>query len=395
VSDYFLLFMILLLFVAAVLGEDYVLKLVYLFAGVFLVGHWWSQKALKAVTIRRVFTRRIFFGENVTVKLDITNKGWLPVVWLQIHESLHIELVVPNFYRYAFSLGPKESRQIEYTLTGSKRGYYRIGPLAVTSGDILGMVRDGVQRQAQEEYLTVYPKIIPLARVALPSHSPLGTLRHTYPIFEDPTRVLSKREYVAGDSLRRIDWKASASSGRMQVKLFEPSIALETAIFLNLNSSEYDIRSVFDSTELGIVIAASLANWITAQRQAVGLFTNGVDPIQNDSPLAIPPRQGRGHLMRILDILARVETAETYPFIHLLQQNSVSLAWGTTLILITNKVDDPFFEGLFQIRRNGFDIVLVLSGRIRGYQSIQSRARHFGFPVYRISKERDLELWQQ
>jgi uncharacterized protein (DUF58 family) len=395
VSDYFLLFMGLLLFVAAVLGEDFVLTLIYLFAGVFILGHWWSQKALQSISIQRTFTRRIFFGEKVNVKLDISNKGWLPVVWLQIHESLHVDLTVPNYYQYAFSLGPKESRQIEYTLTGSKRGYYRIGPLAVHSGDILGMVRGGVQRQAQEEYLTVYPKIVPLTKVAIPSYSPLGTLRHTYPIFEDPTRVLSKRDYVSGDSLRRIDWKASASSRRLQVKLFEPSIALETAIFLNLNSKEYDIRSVFDSTELAIIIAASLANWITEQRQAVGLFTNGVDPGQSEAPLAIQPRQGRGHLMRILDILARVGAAETIPFIQLVQHSSVSLAWGTTLILITNEIDNPFFEGLFQVRRKGLNVVLILSGRIRGYQSIQERARRFGFQIYRVSKERDLELWKQ
>jgi hypothetical protein len=107
--------------------------------------------------------------------------------------------------------------------------------------------------------------------VRLPSRSPIGTLRHTQPIFEDPSRVRGKRDYTTGDSLRRVDWKATATTGRLQVKQFEPSIALETALFLNLNADEYLQRTRLDATELAIVIAARSP---TDRRQtpAVGLM---------------------------------------------------------------------------------------------------------------------------
>ncbi len=166
-----------------------------------------------------------------------------------------------------------------------------IGPLSLYSGDLLGVSGD-LQRSQPPDHLTVYPKIVPLTSVKLPSRSPMGTLRHTQPVFEDPSRVRGKRDYVSGDSLRRVDWKATAAAGRLQVRLFEPSIALETAIFLNLNNAEYDSRAPFMATELAIVVAASLANWVVAQRQAVGLFSNGIDPLQDDQlPQSIPPRR--------------------------------------------------------------------------------------------------------
>ena len=172
----------------------------------------------------------------------------------------------------------------------------------------------------------------------LPSRSPLGTLRHTQPIFEDPSRVRGKRDYMAGDSLRRVDWKATASTGRLQVKQFEPSIALETAIFLNLNADEYAPRTRLDATELAIVIAASLANWIVGKRQSVGLSVNGVDPIgTEDKAQALPPRKGRAHLTRILDVLARVRSAPPTPFAQLFQYEAARLPWGTTVILITGR----------------------------------------------------------
>ena len=148
--------------------------------------------------------------------------------------------------------------------------------------------------QSPAEHLVIYPRIVPFTSVEIPSHSPQGTLRHHLPLFEDPTRVFGKRGYLSGDSLRRIDWKASASSGRLQVKLFEPSIALETFIVLNLNAEDYYYRTRIDSTELAIVIAASVSNWIVGKKQMVGMMVNGRDPLADDGrPQTNPPRKGK------------------------------------------------------------------------------------------------------
>ena len=189
----------------------------------------------------------------------------------------------------------------------------------------------------------VYPRIIPFTSVDIPSQSPQGTLRHTLPLFEDPTRVFGKRGYTSGDSLRRIDWKSSASSGRLQVKVFEPSIALETFVVLNLNAEDYYYRTRIDSTELAIVIAASVSNWIVEKKQMVGMLVNGRDPLAGEGrPPTIPPRKGKRHMMHLLETLARVETIENSALVPLLGQQRYHLAWGTTLIVITGKLsDDP------------------------------------------------------
>jgi uncharacterized protein (DUF58 family) len=267
--------------------------------------------------------------------------------------------------------------------------------LFTSTGDLLGL-----SRQQQEEggidHLTVYPKIIPLTRPSLPSRAPQGTLRSQQPIFEDPSRVLSKRDYVAGDSLRRVDWKASAVLGRLQVKQFEPSIALETAIFLDLNNSDYDTHFRIDSTELAIVIAASLASWVIAKKQTVGLVTNGVDQLESSqTPRPLLPRKGRSHLTHLLETLARLQTAETFPIAELLRRESPHLAWGTTLIIITGKVDETLLDELFQTRRRGLNAVIILAGRAVGWQEAQRTANLLGFPALTFQSERDLDLWRQ
>ncbi len=384
-----------LFLIAVLMQEDTILTVFYVLAGVYLGGRWWSQRALKNVTLQRHLPTHAFLGEVVPVHVDLRNRSWLPVIWLRAQDTVPVGLAIgQESHRQVTRLGPYDHYRLQYVVYPQKRGYYQVGPLLLMSGDALGLVGQH-QRQEAPAYLTVYPRIVPLAHVPLPSRSPLGTLHHTQPIFEDPTRIIGKRDYTTGDTLRRIDWKSTAAVGRLQVKQFEPSIALETTILLNLCAPEYELRTRVDATELAIVVAASLANWITGHKQTVGLATNGLDPLNPATPVhAIPPRKGRGHLMRVLEVLARVQTGESVPLAALLSQQIVHLAWGTTVILITSHLDEGLLEGLLQARRAGLDAVVVLCGYATGHADVQRRAQRFGFPVTIIRNERDLDVWR-
>jgi uncharacterized protein (DUF58 family) len=377
------------------LNADYLLTLIYLLLGVFIFGRVWSHRAMRGVTAGRVFPNRIFFGETISVQLNISNSSFLPLVWLQLHESMPVSLSVDGFLQRVISLPARKNVHYEYLLEGRRRGIYSVGPLSIHSGDPFGLAKT-LSSIVPEDRLIVYPKIIQLTRLALPSRSPFGTLRHTQPIFEDPSRVFGKRDYIAGDSLRRVDWKASANAGRMQVKLFEPSIALETTLILNLNSEEYQMRTRIDTSELAIVVAASLANWVTGIRQSVGLITNGQDPNRADGMMAsIPARRGRAHLMRILESLASVLLADTQPLVDVLRLEIPHLSWGTTLLVITPSIDDTLFDGLFQARRSGLNVVLIACGPVPHLAEARRRAGHFGIPLYQILNEKDLDIWRQ
>lgn len=387
--------LLVLFLIAVLMQEDTILTIFYILAGVYLGGRWWSQRALKNVALQRTLPTHAFLGEAVPVRVALKNRGWLPVVWLRAQDTVPVGLAIgQDSHRQVTHLGPYDHYDLQYVLYPQKRGYYQVGPLQLTSGDALGLVGQR-QRQEAPAYLTVYPRIVPLAHVPLPSRSPLGTLRHTQPIFEDPTRIIGKRDYTTGDTLRRIDWKSTAAVGRLQVKQFEPSIALETTLLLNLHAPEYELRTRTDTTELAIVVAASLANWITSRKQTVGLATNGFDPLNPGTTLtAIPSRKGRGHLMRVLEVLARVQVEESVPLTTLLQQQIVHLAWGTTVVVVTSRLDDTLLEGLLQARRAGLNAVVVLCGYATGHVDVERRAQRFGFPVTTIRNERDLDVWR-
>ncbi len=380
-----------LLLLAAFFHETSLLTIIYLLVGVFLVGRLWRDRTLNALEIHRELNRRALLGENIRVRLEVVNRGWLPIPWIRIHESLPVELAVPNFFRQAVSLPPKGKTVCEYFLRGHKRGYYQVGPVYFQSGDLFGM-EEPRERQAPSDPLTIYPKIVPIRHIPIPSFSPMGALRFHQPLFEDPSRVTGKREYQSGDSLRRIDWKASAVARMLQVRQFEPAISLEASIFLNLAAEDYEPRSRIDAAELAIETAASLAFYIAQKHQPVGLESNGKDLLEPESARhSLPVRKGNAQLMLLLEKLARLQLIEGNSFAKLLRERGPLLSWGTTLMVITGMPEEALFDELLRARRMGLHCIVFLTAPVLRFETFENRARNLRIPLYEIRSERDLE----
>ncbi len=390
-GGYLFFFLLFLVFLAVTLQETSIVTIIYFLIGAFLFGRWWRDRALASLEFTRAMNPRILLGETVSVRLEVANRGWLPMPWVRIHESLPVELAIPNFFRRAVALGPRGKTTMEYLLRGNKRGYYRIGPLYLQSGDLLGL-EDVRERQGAPDHLTVYPRIVPIRKCPIPSFSPIGVLRFHRPLFEDPSRVVAKRDYQSGDSMRRIDWKASAAAGKLQVRQFEPAISLEVAVFLNLREGDFESRSRIDAAELAVVTAASLAAYAAARRQPVGLVTNGLDPLEPESRFhSLPVRRGTGHMMLVMEKLARVQLADAESFTVLLRERASELSWGTTMLVITGTPDALLFDELLRARRMGLQSLVFLTAPVLRYEAFEARARGLGIPLYEIRSELDLE----
>jgi uncharacterized protein (DUF58 family) len=250
-------------------------------------------------------------------------------------------------------------------------------------------------RQTQREYIIVYPRVVALEKLGLPTHSPLASLPAPAPLFEDPTRVMGVREYQVGDSPRRIHWTASASAGQLLVKRYQPAIARETLVCLDLDRDSYQGKRFRDASELAVITAASLANHIThRERLAVGLVTQADDPLTEETArFSLAPRRERAHLMSIFETLARVQLTSDapIPFAELLRQESVALSWGSTIVVITGRERAGLFDMLAYLRRTGFAVALILVMPPPSDGTLPGRAQLLGIPVYHVWQEEDLE----
>lgn len=373
-----------------------VFNLVYFLFAIFIVSYLWVKLSTRKISTQRNMLSHALFGEKVTVKGTIVNTGWLPIPWLEIHESLPVELISPANYLETIRLSAYTQHEFHYTLNCQKRGHFMIGPLWMRTGDLHGIQTlrlDGAPAQS----IIVYPRILPLDALGLPTRSPLVALPARHPLFDDPARMSGVREYQRGDSPRRIHWPATARTQQLLVKQYEPAISRDTLICLNLNRDEYDVRDYGEATELGIVVAASIATHIISkERLAVGLLTEGRDGrSQQQMQVFLPPRRENAHLMNVLETLACIQgMSNTRPFPQLLRQTSIRLGWGATITIITSHEDEVLFDALASLQRSGFAVALILIRPQAANEQRQQHATRLGINVYRVWHERDMEKWR-
>lgn len=391
-------YLLALFLIAAFLHAEFLLYVVYVLLAAVLLARWWARHALRTITYTRRFEPRAFFGDTIAVELEIRNAGRLPCPWVVVRESLPLELAGPLRVAHALALGPGERHTIPYELQGHRRGLYRLGPVRLQSGDLLGQeeYRAG---GSEESLLTVYPRIVPLDKLGLPSLSPFGHLRSRERLYADPSRVGGVRDYTPGDSARDVHWSASAAVGTLQVKTYDPAMSLPTALLLDIDPDAYERWQGPVATELGIVVAASLAVALGNARQEIALFTNGRDPLSAQDGIAgLALGKGHAHLVRILELLARIESDRGGAPVEERPQSPRSdgmldavrtrLPWGATVVAIGPAGDLARHAALLSLRRAGFSVVqIVLGGR--------AQSRPPGIPVYHVTSIEAMDVWRR
>ena len=351
---------ILLFIVAVALRSDLFFYLLYVVVGLQVLSRLWLRRSAGHLRWRRRTPSAAFPGERVTVELELNNDGLLPMPWLSINESLPPSMHSPPMIREVLSLGAGEQRVLTYTLVGQRRGLYRLGPLSLQTGDVLGL-GERVLTSSERDAITIYPPILTLGELGLPASLPYGTLATTARLFSDPARPTGVRPYQAADGVRRIDWKTTAHAGEPQVRRYQPAISLETLIALAFSREEYEGRYSYDTMERALVAAASIAAHLVARRQPIGLCTTGHDPLLSGPAAPLAVAAGRAQLIQVLGTLGRLESAPQGALPELIGQAGTRLGWGSTVVVLTGQRGSGLIEALLPLKRRGLNLALIIT----------------------------------
>ncbi len=355
----------------------------------------WDRYCLSGVKYARTLAARsLFAGESTDLAVEIVNAKPLPLAWLKTQDEFP-EAVIVN----KGTLGPSgqsdrrlltnifsprwyERVRRHYQIQARRRGVFQFGPVRLTSGDIFGFRARQVE-QAQPHTLTVYPKIVPMDQLHLQPARPLGDEATHRRILTDPLKLAGVRDYVPGDSVRHIHWKATARRGSLQTKLFDPSAAQQLGVCLNLQSLETAYGGLFaDDLETAIVVAASLAHAALEARVPVGMLSNGT--LRDAQGLAWLPASRHGeHELRLLELLAQITYFTHIHFEQLLRAEAGRFAYGATLVIVSTLYTEGIVAQLLNLRRLGHPVALILVGaRYVAQRPMQSRE---GLPVYYVT----------
>jgi uncharacterized protein (DUF58 family) len=384
----------LLLLAALLLPSSLLAYATYVLLGTLLVSRFLARYWLAHVTATRSCPDTgVEIGDKVMVTVTLRNSGVLPVPWVLAEDLLprkaldeHRLRLKGKRLKIAF-LRPGQEVTLRYSLVCERRGYHQIGPLLLESGDVFGLHRRYLSLTTPH-FLLVYPRLVPLAGYELASRRPIGEVLLTHRLYEDPTRIAGVRAYEAGDPLNRIHWRATARTGLLQSKTYEPTTLSGATLLLDFHASSYPASGEPYRSELAVTAAASLANAIFEMGQQFGLVTNArdaADRIRREGwesdprtrraarqssamheesdrlqPILLETRRGAEHLQRLRETLARVELTDGMTFAGLVLEAASRLPRDATLVALLGEVSLETAAALGTLRRAGFALTAIL-----------------------------------
>lgn len=335
-------------------------------------------------------------GDMVAVVVTVENRGPLPVAWLLMEDLLPRDALIHTPPKLRLTgqrmqlamLSPRSRRTMMYQFTCNRRGYYQIGPLLLETGDLFGLHRRH-RVAAEPNFVLVLPKVVPLEGYEVSSKRPIGEVRMTYRLYEDPTRIAGVRRYERGDPLNRVHWRATARTGTLHSKVYEPSTVAGATLLLDFHSASHNKRHEPYRSEIAITAAASIANALYLLGQQVGVVTNGrdaADRIRTEGwgydlktrsaarkaasmrekserlrPVVVETRRGADQLYRILQALARLELTDGLSLSQLIEECESRLPRDATVIAIVPAVTLDTVLTLASLKKRGFAVSAVLN----------------------------------
>ena len=304
-------------------------------------------------------------GDQLRVTYTLRNSSRLPKLWLEVHNPTTLPGGLPG---RALSLSGNQERSWLVRAPLTRRGHFRIDPLAIRTGDPFGFF-EASAAVGQGVAVVVYPRLEPVPAWRLPAANVEGSHAAPERTHQTTPLAMSVRPYAPGDSMNRIHWKSTARHGEIQVKEFDLEQTADAWIVLDLQRAVQTGRGDESTTEAAIRAAAAITDKALVENRAVGMTVNARRPSH------LPPdRGGRQHL-KIMQLLAALDADGDAPLVETLVQTIPRLRRGMTAVVITPSLDPSWVRVLATLRGRGVACVVVtLDGPAYDRLARQARA---------------------
>jgi uncharacterized protein (DUF58 family) len=333
----------------------------------------WTVFSLHRVDLTRsTRSTRKQVGEIFSENFEVANRSFLPKVWVKITDQSELSNRAGS--SVLTWIGGHHTRQyIAYSLL-EKRGWFRLGPTLIESGDLFGLFL--LRKQIDpEQHLLVIPYTVNISNFPAPFGVLPGGRALRQKTLDVTPYSAGVREFVHGDPLKRIHWPTSARKQRLIVKEFEKDPLAEVWIFLDARkdvhihqdadasetaADRWQLRQKTefslppDTEEYAVSITASIAQYYLRNKREVGLVSVG----QNYSIL--PAERGERQLGKILETLAVLQAEGDMPLWGLISSQITHLARGSSIIIVTPSSDEGILSVVMDLLQRGLMPVVIL-----------------------------------
>jgi len=178
---------------------------------------------------------------------------------------------------------------------------------------------------------------------------------HKSPYHGFSVEFAEHRQYMPGDDIKHIDWKAYGKTDRYYVKQFEEETNLKSYILLDSSASMGYASDKISKLQYSSYVAAALSYLMLKQRDAVGLVT-----FTDTMKTYLPPRSINSYLTLILKELSRTKSQQQTNIAATLHQMAERINRRGLVILFSDLLDDPkrVMSGLKHFRHKKHEVIV-------------------------------------
>ena len=264
-----------------------------------------------------------------------------------------------------------------YVLAAVPRGRYRLEKTVALVEDAFGLERRE-RPLPQGATLVVYPRLTELERLFSETGEHARDGRRL--LLQRPSGfdLHSVRDYVEGDSLRKVHWRSTARRGRLMVKELEDSPREDVAVVLD--AWHGCPRPAFD---VAVRAAGSILQAYARRSRRAALVVGG-------AALEVQRVHAEGDWRRALELLAGAEAAGMDPPARLLAGDRNPAALALDLVVVTPRLDPPFVERLLQRARARRNTAIVYVDGAHDREPLLLRLQAAGVAVAVLREGDDL-----
>lgn len=273
--------------------------------------HLWQKKLTVSVSFLK---NRIFQGEQGELQEIIENKKHLPLAMLKVKFRASRNLAfgsekgsrtTDQFYRNdVFRIGGGERVIRTLKFQGVRRGYYTIESADLVAADLL-LTTSFIHTTPVWTELYVYPRPYDSEELRRSLVRLSGEVLTKRQLLEDPFEYRGIREYLPFDSMRTINWKATAKTGELKVNRKNYTSPKHVRVFFSIQDDGSRMKD--ERVEATLSIVTGLCSSFLSQGLQVSCYGNGRD-IKTDQYVCVAPKAGDAQLDLIYRTLARVDT---------------------------------------------------------------------------------------
>jgi len=176
---------------------------------------------------------------------------------------------------------------------------------------------------------------------------------HRAPFFGASVDFAEHRGYVAGDDIRRVDWRLYARTDRYYIKQYEADTNSNLAVLMDVSKSMAFASEGVSKLEYGSFLAASLAYLSHRQRDRVGIVTFDSDVVAHVPPSA-------KHFNVLLHTLDRSRAERPGRLLAMLDKLAEHFKRRSIIVLISDLYENPadLMEALKPYRSLGNEVIV-------------------------------------